>query len=75
LPRARLIKWAGKIAVTRGGKYLRSKQLIVSAHQLNQLANRLVFVEQIHRPATAIGDGGVRIDAEVMVERGEHVLE
>ena len=41
----------------------------------NQLANRLVLVEQGHRPAAAVGNGGAGVDAEVVVQRGEDILE
>ncbi len=41
----------------------------------DDLADGLLFIEQIHRPAVSICDGGAGVDAEVVVERGEDVLE
>src|SRR5207248_10760095 len=41
----------------------------------NDFADRLEVVEQVHRPAGAVRDGGGRVEAEVVIKRGEDVLE
>jgi hypothetical protein len=44
-------------------------------HCSNQLVDRLAFVEQGHRPAVSVWDGGRGVDAEVVIKRREDVLE
>src|SRR5689334_18400436 len=46
------------------------------ARRSDQLPDRPAHVEQVLRPAVGVGQRrGVRVDAEVVVEGGEHVLE
>src|SRR5207302_1296636 len=40
---------------------------------LNQLADRLAVVEDVHGAAVEAGDGGGSIDAEMLVEVGKNV--
>ena len=68
--------WAERDSVTRPIlKHRLAAFLLAEASSLNELADRLLLVEQVHRPAAPVGDGGAGVDAEVVVERGEDVLE
>src|SRR5262249_51158826 len=40
---------------------------------LRQLANRLAIIEDVHRPAAAVGEGLGRGDADGVIDRGKHV--
>src|SRR5687768_3491212 len=43
--------------------------------RLRQLRDRLVVLDQVHRPLHRPGNGrGLRVDAQVVVQRGYHVL-
>ena len=44
------------------------------AVSLHQLFNLTAVVEQVDRPATVVGESGRRVNAEYVIERGQHVL-
>jgi hypothetical protein len=73
----------GLILLSIGGRLLEAELVVKDTGKADgaisrvsdHFTDRLLFVKQKHRAAASVGYGGAGVDAQVVVERGEDVLE